>query len=144
MTISKSLKTIFIALGLLLIISSAAFAMKEAYNYMSAEALNTAVQDGADVAIVDIQVPADYKAHHIKGAIETGAYPVKTADDKAKFTATLAKVKDSKENIVIICPRGKGGAERAVDYFKEQGVAPYRLFILTEGQGGWNYGVETN
>lgn len=142
MKFSGKTLTSAIAVIMLLVLSSAAYAMKAEYNYMSAASLNNAVQNGADIAIVDIQVADEFAAHHIKGAIKTCAYPVKSAEDKAKLADSIAKLKNTKQDIVVICPRGKGGAERTVKHLAEQGIAPYRLFILTEGQAGWPFSVE--
>jgi len=129
---------------LLLCIAGNAFAMKDSYNYMSPAALQNAINTKADVAIVDIQVADDFKSHHIMGAIETCAYPVKTAADTNKLNTPLSNLKSSTQPVVVICPRGKGGAERTVNYLAKQGIAPYRLFILTNGQDGWPYAVESN
>ncbi len=129
------------ALLLTFIVVGSAFAMKEEFNYMSAASLNQAVQNGADVAIVDIQVADEFGEHHIKGAMETCAYPVKSQVEKDKLNPSIEKLKNSNQNIVIICPRGKGGAERTFKYFEQQGIPSYRLFILTDGQAGWPYEV---
>ena len=129
--------------ALLLCVAGNAFAMKDSYNYMSPAALQNAIDTKADVAIVDIQVADEFKAHHIKGAIETGAYPVKTVAETEKLNAALNSLKSSTKPVVVICPRGKGGAERTVNYLAKQGIAPYRLFILTNGQDGWPYAVES-
>ncbi|CCO23862.1 rhodanese-like domain-containing protein [Maridesulfovibrio hydrothermalis] len=142
MNSSKKTLTILSTLLLTFVIASSVFAMKAEYNYMNAASLQKAVENKADIAIVDIQVSEEFKNHHIKGAIETCAYPVKSVADRAKFDATLKQLKNSAQPIVVICPRGKGGAERTVNYFTEQGIAPYRIFILTEGQAAWPYSVE--
>lgn len=132
------------ALFLVCVLAGSAFAMKEEFNYMSQQSLHQAVEAGADVAIVDIQAQEEFNAHHIKGAIKTTAYPVKSAEDKAKLIPAITELKKNNRNIVVICPRGKGGAERTVNSFVKQGVPSYRLFILTEGQDGWSYPVEKN
>ena len=41
--------------------------------------------------------------------------------------------------MVIVCPRGAGGAERTYDYLKSQGVAEKRMMILEGGQQDWPY-----
>ncbi|WP_035075111.1 rhodanese-like domain-containing protein [Maridesulfovibrio zosterae] len=143
MSLSKKLLLVLGTAIMTLVIAASAFAMKEKYNYMSAASLQKAIENKADIAIIDIQESDDFKAHHIKGAVETCAYPVKSDSDKIKLEASLNELKDSTKPVVVICPRGKGGAERTVDYFVKKGIAPYRVFILTEGQGGWSYSVET-
>ena len=144
MTFSKKMMVMLGLAALLLCVAGNAFAMKDSYNYMSPAALQNAIDTKADVAIVDIQVAEEFKSHHIKGAIETCAYPVKTVAETEKLNATLNSLKSSTQPVVVICPRGKGGAERTVDYLAKKGIAPYRLFILTNGQDGWPYAVESN
>ncbi|SMF18746.1 rhodanese-like domain-containing protein [Desulfovibrio gilichinskyi] len=131
------------AVLMILLIASAAFAMKDQYNYMSSDSLQNAIDQNAAVTIVDIQIADEFNVHHIKGAIETCAFPVKSSEDKAKLDAALPELKSSTKPVVVICPRGQGGAERTVDYLNANGVPSYRLFILTNGQGGWNHAVET-
>ncbi|WP_419778639.1 rhodanese-like domain-containing protein [Maridesulfovibrio sp.] len=144
MNFTKRMMVLLTSAAIVVCVATSAFAMKEEYNYMSPASLQKAIETKADIAIVDIQVADEFKSHHIKGAIETCAYPVKTDVDTNKFAAVLADIKSSAQPIVVICPRGKGGAERTVNYFAKQGIAPYRLFILTEGQDGWPYAVEKN
>ncbi|GKT30756.1 rhodanese-like domain-containing protein, partial [Aduncisulcus paluster] len=84
MTFSKKMMVMLGLATLLLCVAGNAFAMKDSYNYMSPAALQNAIDTKADVAIVDIQVADEFKAHHIKGAIETGAYPVKTVAETEK------------------------------------------------------------
>lgn len=131
------------AILMVLLLASSAFAMKDQYNYMSADSLQTAIDQNAAITIVDIQVADEFNDHHIKGAIETCAFPVKSNEEKAKLNAVLPEVKSSTKPVVVICPRGQGGAERTVDYLNANGVPSYRLFILTNGQGGWNHAVES-
>ena len=144
MSLSKKMMGMLGLAALIICIAGNAFAMKDSYNYMSPAALQNAIDTKADVAIVDIQVADEFKSHHITGAIETCAYPVKTVADTEKLNTALSNLKSSTKPIVVICPRGKGGAERTVNYFAKQGIAPYRLFILTNGQDGWPYAVESN
>ncbi|WBW99065.1 hypothetical protein [Oceanirhabdus sp. W0125-5] len=61
------------------------------------------------------------------------SYPVKTEEDKAKLDKILDDLTDSKEDIVIICPRGNGGAKRTYDYLKEKAIDENRLYILENG-----------
>jgi hypothetical protein len=41
------------------------------------------------------------------------------------------------EAVVVVCPRGKGGAKRAYDYLGKQGVPEAKLYILTGGMAKW-------
>lgn len=91
------------------------------------------------MTIVDIQVPAEFKQHHFKGSVETGAYPVKSAADKQKLDAVMPKLSATQNDLVVICPRGGGGAKNTYDYLKEKGIDEKRIFILKEGMQGWPY-----
>lgn len=109
-----------------------------AYNYISAADLEARLQAGTPTHIVDIQVEADYASHHIRGAQPTYAYPVQSDSDRAKLAAVVDALKADQEPIVIVCPRGGGGATRTYDYLLAQGIAAERLLILEKGQAGWN------
>jgi rhodanese-related sulfurtransferase len=111
---------------------------EETFNYYTAEQLKTAIENNEKLIMVDIQVEDAWNEHHIKGAISTKAYPVKTDDEKAKIDAIMDKL-DGDDPIVVICPGGKGGAQNTVNHLKSKGIAEERLFILENGQGGWPY-----
>lgn len=108
------------------------------YNYISAADLEARLTARKPTHLVDIQVEEEFASQHIKGAIGTHAYPVKSEADKAKLQTVLTKIKADNEPVVVICPRGAGGAARTYDYFRTQGVASERLFILEQGQAGWS------
>lgn len=107
------------------------------YNYMSADELETRLKAGTNVHVVDIQVEPEYAGHHIRGAYPTYSYPVKSDEDKAKLDSAIPVIKDTNYPVVIVCPRGGGGAERACDHLKGKGIDGTRLFILEKGQAGW-------
>lgn len=109
------------------------------YQYISAAEMKSKLMAEVPVHLVDIQVEQEFNQHHLPGALATYAYPVKSADDLAKLDATLDQLKESQDAVVIVCPRGGGGAKRAYDYLQSQGIAPERLFILEKGQQGWPY-----
>ncbi|MGG7163344.1 rhodanese-like domain-containing protein [Clostridium ihumii] len=112
-------------------------AKKTEFKYYTADELKEAIEKKADLLILDIQVEDEYKAHHIKGAIPTYAYPVKTDEEKAKLDSSLEKINSSKAPVVIVCPGGAGGAERTYEYLKGKNVDESRLFILEKGQKAW-------
>jgi rhodanese-related sulfurtransferase len=89
--------------------------------------------------IVDIQPPADFAKGHFKGAIETNAYPLKTDDEKQRIDKTLQRINAAPDDIVIVCPRGGGGAKNTWDYLKSKGVPEGRMYILEKGSEGWPY-----
>jgi rhodanese-related sulfurtransferase len=122
-----------------LILGSAAGAADSApkYNNLSPQALQERLTAGQPTNLVDIQVAEEFAKHHITGAVPTYAYPVKSADDTAKLDAVVARLKANSDPVVIVCPRGAGGATRTYDYLLAQGIAPERLLILEKGQEGW-------
>lgn len=73
------------------------------------------------------------------GATQTNAYPVKSDEDIAKLNDVLLLAKENTKDVVIVCPRGAGGAERTFDFFIENGVQSSRLYVLENGQAGWEY-----
>lgn len=126
-------------LTLLLVIGSIATVMAGGYNYVEAEQFRQWLEKGKEMAIVDIQVPAEFTQHHFKAALETGAYPVKSAADKQKLDAVLTGLSATQKDVVVVCPRGGGGAKNTFDYLKEKGISEKRIFILREGMQGWPY-----
>ncbi|WZL73342.1 rhodanese-like domain-containing protein [Clostridiaceae bacterium 35-E11] len=109
------------------------------YQYYTAEQLKQGIEEEDSMFIVDIQVKEEFDQHHIKGVIATYAYPVKTEEDKAKLDAILPQLKENDDPIVIVCPRGGGGAEKTYNHLLEQGIEEERLYILQDGQAGWPY-----
>ena len=109
------------------------------YNYIKADELKSKIEKKEKIIILDIQVKDEFDKHHIKGAIETNAYPVKTDEDKAKLDKVMDKLTSSEDPIAIICPKGKGGAEKTYNYLKEKGIKEDRLLILEKGQAGWTH-----
>ncbi|WFD09703.1 rhodanese-like domain-containing protein [Tepidibacter hydrothermalis] len=113
-------------------------AEEKTYQYYTAEQVKDAIENGDDITLVDIQVEDEWNAHHIKGAISTKAYPVKTDEERAKVDAVIPQL-EGDNPIIVVCPGGKGGAQRTVEHLTESGIKPERLFILENGQGGWPY-----
>lgn len=133
-----SLRTVlFLLLTALFLGSVAGAAEKPTYNYISAAALEARLNAAQPTNILDIQVEEEYAKHHIKGAIATHAYPVKGDEDRARLAAAIAKIKANSDPVVIVCPRGAGGATRTYDYLLTQGIPAERLLILEKGQEGW-------
>lgn len=128
-----------IMIVVLLLLGCAVTAIAGGYNYVEQGQFKQWLEKGKDMAIVDIQVPAEFKQHHFKGAMETGAFPVKSAADKQKLDAALPRLSATKKDVIVICPRGGGGAKNTCDYLKEKGIDEKRIFILKEGMQGWPY-----
>ncbi len=128
-------------LALALILSQAgpqALAAAGEYRYMPGTQLEQRLKTGEPVVVLDIQVEEEFQEHHIKGAVPTHAYPVKTDADRAKLQASLEQIQTSDAPVVIVCPCGAGGAKRTHDYLKIEGIPESRLFILEKGQAGWS------
>jgi rhodanese-related sulfurtransferase len=109
------------------------------YQSLKQDTFKDWLESGKTMQVVDIQLPAEFAKHHFKGAIETGAYPVKTDAERQRLDAVLAAIKTGREDVVIVCPRGGGGAKNTYDYLKAQGVAESRLMILEKGMERWPY-----
>ena len=128
-----------LALAALVFLVKSLPAQAKDYNYMSAQELKAMLDSKAPLHLVDIQVEDEFAKHHIEGAVSTCAYPVKSDADKAKLGSALADIQNDALPVVIVCPRGAGGATRTYDYLQEQGVPESRLYILEKGQAGWPY-----
>ena len=127
----------FILLLAIVLVPALCLADEGKYNYISAADLETRLTAELPTNIVDIQVEEEFAQHHIKGATPTYAYPVKSDEDRSKLAAIVAELKANTDPVVIVCPRGAGGATRTYDYLLEEGIAADRLLILAKGQEGW-------
>ena len=107
------------------------------YNYITADETAKLMRaDASKLVIVDIQEKPDFTEEHLKGALATYAYPVKTDAEKARLAELLPQIKPD-QKVVIVCPRGGGGADRAYDFYLEKGVKKDNLFTLKGGQYEW-------
>ena len=131
------MKKLLLLISLLFLTSS--FAAAGGYNFISPENLKQNIEKRENMVIVDIQVKNEYAQHHLPGVLATHAYPVKSDSDRDKLKSALALIKTNQLPVVVICPRGGGGAKRAYDYLAENGVEVERLKILEGGQQGWPY-----
>jgi rhodanese-related sulfurtransferase len=93
--------------------------------------------------IIDICTVEQFAQGHIKGSIETNAYPVKTVEEKARLAEHLDTLKASTDDVVIVCPRGGGGAKNTFDFYKDNGIAASRLLILKKGMDKWPFDTES-
>lgn len=107
------------------------------YNYITADETAKLIrEDATKLVLVDIQEKPDFTEEHLKGAVATYAYPVKTDAEKARLAEILPQIKPN-QKVVIICPRGGGGADRAYDFYLEKGLKKEQLFTLKGGQYEW-------
>lgn len=110
------------------------------YQYVSADDLQGWLEADKPMLLVDIQVADEFASHHLKESLETNAYPVKSDNERQRLEPALALVRRQEyAAVVVVCPRGKGGAKRAYDYLAKEGVALDKLFILTGGMANWPY-----
>ena len=128
-----------IMLLVLVIIGCATTAIASGYRYVEQDQFKQWLGNRKNVAIVDIQVPAEFQQHHFKGSLQTSAFPVKSVEDKKKLDKVLPQLLASQNDVVVVCPRGGGGAKSTYDYLKEKGIGEKRLFILEKGMQGWPY-----
>lgn len=125
-----------ITLPFLILVSSAVAAD---YNYISPEDMKQRISGDQTTIIVDIQVEEEFNQHHLPGSLATFAYPVKTDAERAKIDSAVQQYKSTEDMVVIVCPRGKGGAKRCYDYMRANDVPHEKLFILEKGMSGWPY-----
>lgn len=109
------------------------------FNYIDASTFKEWLVSNKPVIIVDIQVTDEFATHHLPGAIETNAFPVKTDAEKKRIDQAVALYKTTGHDVVVICPRGGGGAKRCYSYMKKQGVPEDKLAILKGGMAKWPY-----
>lgn len=118
--------------------STATEETERTFNYYTAEQTKQAIENKEDIILLDIQVEDEWNQHHIQGAIPTHAYPVDTDEQKAKLDEVLSQL-EGEQPIIIVCPGGKGGAQKTVAHLESKGIVAERLFILENGQKGWTY-----
>lgn len=121
----------------LLLISAPVWA--SGYQFISAEDLQKKLSAGEDVTLLDIQFEEAYRFQHLKGAVPTYAYPVKTDQSRKQLAQKVPELKQTSAPIVIVSTRGGSGAMRAFDLLQEQGIDAKRLYILQNGQQRWPY-----
>ncbi|MCX8084283.1 MAG: rhodanese-like domain-containing protein [Calditerrivibrio sp.] len=109
------------------------------YNYVKPEELYNWLKSKKNLFLLDIQPKKEFDEEHIVGAVPTYAFPVKSDVDKKKLDSVIDRLKSTDIPVIIICPKGKAGAENAYNYIKSKGIDEKRLFILKGGMGDWKY-----
>lgn len=109
------------------------------YRYVKQQEFRDWLQNGKQMLIVDIQEPAAFAAQHFRDSIETGAYPAKSDEERRKLDGAVKQAAATSVDVVIVCPRGGGGAKNSYDYLNERGIDETRLYILEKGMQGWTY-----
>lgn len=128
-------RILILTVCLIFLLTATAFAA----NYVKPEDFKKWLDSGKKMIIVDIQPAADFEKHHFKGSIETNAFPAKTEEKKKLLDKVIPQIMSSKDDVVIICPRGRSGASNTYEYLKSKGVSENRLYILEGGIAGWPY-----
>lgn len=126
-------------LFLLLSLAICGVAVAGSYNYVKPDEFKSWLQEGRKMAIVDIQPAGEFMVRHFRGSIATNAYPVKSDESLQRLDSALPQLVASTDAVVIVCPRGGGGAKATFDYLKSRGIDEKRLLILEGGMQGWPY-----
>jgi len=139
------MRMIYLALLSIFICTGTASAASD-FNFISIATMKDNLAANKPMIILDIQVKDEFAQHHIKGSVATYAYPVKSTEEEARLDNILTQYNASHEDIVIVCPRGAGGAKRAYKYLKANNVPEEKLLILEDGMQGWPHQeyVESN
>ena len=128
-------KFVLLCLSFLCLLNVAA--IFEIYNWVEPEQFKQWLEAKKPMVLVDIQDKPSFAAHHFPGSIETNAFPVESDAERKRLDPAVAAAKKSGQEVVVLCPRGGGGAKRTYDYLKAQGVPEKKLFILTGGMDKW-------
>ncbi len=114
-------------------------AIFQSYNYLEADQFKEWIEADKPMIIVDIQVKDEFAAHHFPGSIETNAFPVKTDAQKNGILPAVEAYNTTGNDVVVICPRGGGGAKKCYSFLKSQGIPEEKLTILKGGVAKWPY-----
>lgn len=109
-----------------------------AWQYKTAAEVKEMLESGADAIYLDIRQPESYNAGHLPGTLVAHAFPV----DTPELENALRDVKDSfagEGPIIVICERGKKGAQRTISVLADEGIPAERFYILEGGAAGWPY-----
>jgi rhodanese-related sulfurtransferase len=114
-------------------------AVFQSYNYLEPEQFKQWIETDKPMIIVDIQVKDEFAAHHFDGSLETNAFPVKTDHQKNQILPAVEAYNKTGHDVVVICPRGGGGAKKCYSFLKSQGVPAEKLTILKGGVAKWPF-----
>jgi rhodanese-related sulfurtransferase len=137
------IKKLIAALTIVFLAAAGSWAASaDGYNYISPTDLQKRLQSKSPMILLDICPAEQFAKGHIPGAIETNAYPVDTDEQRERLGKVLPQIQASKDDVIILCPRGGGGAKKTFDFYKSKGVDPNRLIILEKGMDAWPYETE--
>ena len=135
-------KGLLCLIALLFSVSSASAFLSSGYNFISPEDLQKRIDAKSPMILVDICSVEQFAKAHIPGSIETNAYPVETDEERAAIGQLLPQILESQDDVIVLCPRGGGGAKRTYDFYKANGVDESRLLILEKGVEKWPFATE--
>ena len=92
------------------------------FNYLEADQFKEWITTEKPVIIVDIQVKNEFTAHHFPNSMETNAFPVKTEAQKKMLDQAVKTYEQTGYDVVVVCPRGGGGAKRCYSYLQSRGI----------------------
>jgi rhodanese-related sulfurtransferase len=137
------MKKLFAASAMFLVATAVSWAASAyGYNYLSAADLQKRLQAKSPMILLDICPVEQFAKGHIPGSIETNAYPVDTDEQRERLAKVLPQIQASKDDVIILCPRGGGGAKKTFDFYKSKGIDPKRMLILEKGMDAWPYETE--
>jgi rhodanese-related sulfurtransferase len=137
------IKKLIAALTIVFLAATGSWAASpDGYNYISPADLQKRLQSKSPMILLDICPVEQFAKGHIPGAIETNAYPVDTDEQRGRLAKVLPQIQASKDDVIILCPRGGGGAKKTFDFYKNKGVDEKRLLILEKGMDTWPYETE--
>jgi rhodanese-related sulfurtransferase len=128
-------KYVFLTLAFIFVLTTSAFAA----NMVKPDEFKKWLETGKKMTIVDIQPANEFEKHYFKGSVETNAFPAKIDEEKKRLDPVIERIKNSSEDVVIVCPRGRSGAMNTYEYMKSKGISESRLYILEGGIAGWPY-----
>jgi rhodanese-related sulfurtransferase len=137
------MKKFFAVSAIFLVAAAVSWATSaDGYNYISPADLQKRLQSKSPMILLDICPVEQFAKGHIPGAVETNAYPVDTDEQRERLAKVLPQIQASKDDVIILCPRGGGGAKKTFDFYKSKGVDEKRLLILEKGMDAWPYETE--
>lgn len=135
----KQIIAVFLAIVVTGILGATGTISAAEYRYITADELNARLEAGSLMILIDIQPAGQFAKGHIIGAIETNAFPVKSEEEKARLAEHLPLINSSTDDVIILCPRGGGGAKGTYDFYQSSGVDANRLLILKNGMEKWPF-----
>lgn len=135
-------KYLILCLTFALTLTLTSFVSAKDYNYISPQEFKARLDAGdvesGKLMVFSSQTQEEFASGYLPVAIQTFARPLESEADYRKLDIILDRAKATNEDIVVICPRGKSGATRPYDYLQKNGIDPSRMFVLTNGQEGYN------